>query len=134
MKDQVEEDIQFTQSLRRTFINTLTGTLKLEDIAKDPESANVLAKFLKDMDAVSLAKLRIKSDGDNVDKLVSQKALVAEVLGTINPDFLRTVANTDPNIKNLNKISLDDSDGPVELVLGETDVGVAELSLDKLSH
>ena len=80
---------------------------------------------LRDMDHQALTNKRIKSDDANVDKLVANKALVAEILSTLSPrDAIYT------NGSNNNRTSLDETDGKRDYVLDETMVGESNLNVD----
>ncbi len=123
--DPIEEDLKYTQTIRKSIVTAITNQAPYEELIRNEEFSKLLMQTLRDMDHQSLTNKRIKSDDANVDKLVANKALVAEILSTLSPrDAIYT------NGSNNNRTSLDETDGKRDYVLDETMVGESNLNVD----
>ena len=74
-------DMQFVRDVRKQLI----GDLIKEGVPKDIKEQSVLLTALTDMDRSAIARLRIKSDDNNTDKMASAALVVAEVLRKTKP-------------------------------------------------
>lgn len=74
-------DMQFVRDVRKQLI----GGLMKEGVPKDIKEQSVLLTALTDMDRSAIARLRIKSDDNNTDKMASAALVVAEVLRKTKP-------------------------------------------------
>lgn len=74
-------DMQFVRDKRKELINNI---LK-EGVPKDIKEQSILLTALSDMDRSAIARLRIKSDDTNTDKMASAALVVAEVLRKTKP-------------------------------------------------
>lgn len=123
--DPIEEDLKYTQTIRKSIVTAITNQAPYEELIRNEEFSKLLMQTLRDMDHQTLTNKRIKSDDANVDKLVANKALVAEILSTLSPrDAIYS------NGSNLNRTSLDETDGQRDYVLDETMVGESNLNVD----
>jgi hypothetical protein len=118
-----DEVLDYTQLQRRQFINHFTQNG--QTMPTDPKDAKVLLTALADMDRSALGKKRIRTD-EQIAQMNAQSvdAIAAEVKRTMlgrltEPDESRTPP------------TLDDLElPPLDLVDGETDVGVNSESYD----
>lgn len=115
-----EKDLDFTQEIRKQMVAAITSSGDYQKLTNDYDKGEFLLKILGDMDRVSLGKLKIKSDNDNIDKLVQHKEMAASILAELNPNTLAITG-----AKNNNKRSFDDTDGSRDYVEGEMTVGVS---------
>lgn len=123
--DPIEEDLKYTQTIRKSIVTAITNQAPYEELIRNEEFSKLLMQTLRDMDHQALTNKRIKSDDANVDKLVANKALVAEILSTLSPrDAIYS------NGSNNNRTSLDETDGKRDYVLDETMVGESNLNVD----
>ena len=74
-------DMQFVRDVRKQLI----GDLMKDGVPKDIKEQSVLLTALTDMDRSAIARLRIKSDDNNTDKMASAALVVAEVLRKTKP-------------------------------------------------
>ena len=85
-----EAELLFSRNIRLELVKQYT---KDGRIPQDPEQAEVLLKALKDMDASTFTRMKIKSDEKNTTAMANSAALVAEALKTINGNTGRGVTN-----------------------------------------
>lgn len=123
-----EKDLEYTQDIRKQIVTAITLSGDYNKLVNDEDKIDVLLRTLKDIDNVTLNKMKIKSDNDNADKLLQSKSLVAELLSK----FDTNTAKYD-SAKNNNKRSLDDSDGTRTYVDGELSVGVSDTNYEEFS-
>lgn len=76
-----EAELLFSRNIRLELVKQYTRDGK---IPQDPEQAEVLLKALKDMDASTFTRMKIKSDEKNTAAAANSAALVAEALKSIN--------------------------------------------------
>ena len=123
--DPIEEDLKYTQTIRKSIVSAISSQGTYEELIRNEDLSKLLMQTLRDMDHQVLTNKRIKSDDANVDKLVANKALVAEILSTLSPrDAIYS------NGSNNNRTSLDETDGQRDYVLDETMVGESNLNVD----
>nr|DAO55677.1 MAG TPA: hypothetical protein [Caudoviricetes sp.] len=120
----LQEELNYTKTIRKQVVGAITN-YGLDKVVTDPEMTENLLKTLKDMDTATLTQMRINSDKDNADKVVTAKLEVAKILSELNPNDIKI-----EQAKNSNKRSLDDLDGARDYVNEETAVGVADYNID----
>lgn len=120
----LQEELNYTKAIRKQVVGAITN-YGLDKVVTDPEMTENLLKTLKDMDTATLTQMRINSDKDNADKVVTAKLEVAKILSELNPNDIKI-----EQAKNSNKRSLDDLDGARDYVNEETAVGVADYNID----
>ena len=120
----LQEELNYTKAIRKQVVGAITN-YGLNKVVTDPEMTENLLKTLKDMDTATLTQMRINSDKDNADKVVTAKLEVAKILSELNPNDIKI-----EQAKNSNKRSLDDLDGARDYVNEETAVGVADYNID----
>lgn len=120
----LQEELNYTKTIRKQVVGAITN-YGLDKVVTDPEMTENLLKTLKDMDTATLTQMRINSDKDNADKVVTAKLEVAKILSELNPNDIKI-----EQAKNSNKRSLDDLDGVRDYVNEETAVGVADYNID----
>ena len=76
-----EAELLFSRNIRLELVKQYT---KDGRIPQDPEQAEVLLKALKDMDASTFTRMKLKSDEKNTAAVANSAALVAEALKSIN--------------------------------------------------
>lgn len=74
-------DMQFVRDVRKQ----LVGHLMKEGVPKDIKEQAVLLTALTDMDRSAIARLRIKSEDNNTDKMASAALVVADLLRKTKP-------------------------------------------------
>lgn len=120
----LQEELNYTKTIRKQVVGAITN-YGLDKVVTDHEMTENLLKTLKDMDTATLTQMRINSDKDNADKVVTAKLEVAKILSELNPNDIKI-----EQAKNSNKRSLDDLDGARDYVNEETAVGVADYNID----
>ena len=120
----LQEELNYTKAIRKQVVGAIAN-YGLDKVVTDPEMTENLLKTLKDMDTATLTQMRINSDKDNADKVVTAKLEVAKILSELNPNDIKI-----EQAKNSNKRSLDDLDGARDYVNEETAVGVADYNID----
>lgn len=76
-----EAELLFTRNLRVELVKQYTRDGR---IPQDPEQAEVLLRALKDMDASTFTRMKIKSDDKNTAVMANSAALIAEALKQVN--------------------------------------------------
>ena len=76
-----EAELLFTRNLRVELVKQYT---KDGVIPNNPEKAEVLLRALKDMDASTFTRMKIKSDEKNTQTVANSAALIAEALKSVN--------------------------------------------------
>ena len=121
-----DQDIDYTQSIRKQIVSAITSDGDYTKLANDDDRVKILLTTLKDMDQAALGRLRIKSDNDNVDKLIQSKAMVTDILAQFNPNQV----SIDGSV-NRNKRSFDEEDGNRDYVEGEMSVGISQRTFNE---
>lgn len=123
-----EDDIlRFTQRMRKGFVDHLTA----DGFPSDPKDQNTLLSAMADMDRSALQNKRIGSEANQAeaDRLAAMAiAKMTSHFGAINP-FEKQVGG----VREIP--AFDETDLPtVELVPGETDVGISDMTYEDMAR
>ena len=121
-----EAELLFSRNIRLELVKQYTSSGR---IPQDPEQAEVLLKALKDMDASTFTRMKIKSDEKNTTAVANSAALVAEALKSINGNTGRgTVDVVDVAVRRVQE--LPDHLKRQDFIPGEMDQGTQNTTYD----
>ncbi len=119
MKEIIDQDLDYTRSLRLKIIEDLTQ----EKLPSDKDDRAFLLAAIDGIDRAALNRAKLKTEESSV-KLQEQTAgIIANVLNKINKNSLHQGTKT-------NRILDVEYDG-LTIVEGETDIGLHSLSFDE---
>lgn len=79
-------DMQFVRDVRKQIVNELMK----KGVPQDPKDQSTVLTALTDMDRSAIARLRIKSDDNNMDKMAAAALVVADLLRKTKPKEFQT--------------------------------------------
>lgn len=120
-----DEALNYTQNIRKQVVKAACKN----GIPDDQDRLGQLLGVLKDMDAQSVARKRIKVDEKATDNMQANASIVAEALKSIGHDMAASVGLTRSGPPTLSGNVSDP-----ELAPGETDIGTPQPSFDSVMN
>ena len=119
-----EQDLEYTQSVRKTLLRELIAVEPGGKISDDPDRANLLLTVLRDVDKTNLAKANTRVKNKAADGL--------QDIGDAMAEILTATSGYGSNKRRSTPVSIPKEELAIELVADETFTGVKTFTYEEM--